>query len=414
MAAKTVLICSNGVNRGCGSIAVSVEQLLRRAGYRVVHASSGGSLALLRGMGREPYEIIGYYESYSKAKVNEAACVVDWVAKNVRYAVHDRFQIDRMLEKEDPAVCVSIYEGFAAYSCYYKGIPVVEFSDMLFFKLLLHECSDTQTDHASNYLTGLNIAMAPYTRGLAITLYPNEIRDCRIRVPPNCRVVGPLLADDVRALSPLPPSARRHVCVYVSGATEKCEWLYSVLATMPQHRFVVFDPDSTVCAAAGGGGGNVEIHPTSREAFVDALQHAYACITNSGLQTAAEAIHLQVYNYTLPTQNHHAQGAVSEAVQRAGAGETCLRETSSKTKACPDFAPRLRAFLDRARDADVWDVAPVPDGGSALLEAVRACEAEGHGPTRSMVPRYACLLLGALVVGGAVTALARRVLLQST
>ena len=40
MAAKTVLVCSNGVNRGCGSIAVSVEQLLRRAGYRVVHASS--------------------------------------------------------------------------------------------------------------------------------------------------------------------------------------------------------------------------------------------------------------------------------------------------------------------------------------------------------------------------------------
>ena len=34
MAAKTVLVCSNGVNRGCGSIAVSVEQLLHRAGYR--------------------------------------------------------------------------------------------------------------------------------------------------------------------------------------------------------------------------------------------------------------------------------------------------------------------------------------------------------------------------------------------
>ena len=402
MERKAVLVCSNGVNSGCGSIAVSVDEVLSSAGYDCIHCSSGGSLDHLQRAKKPVYEVIGYVEKMKKARVDEAGCVLDYLWKNLRYTLQDRRVIDEIIDKHQPVVCVSIYEGFVAYNCYYRGIPVVEFSDMLFFGLKLHQCTPTERDHVRNYLTGLNVAMAPYTRGCALTLFPQEIEGCQVGVPENCTVTGPLLARDIRQMTPLPRSVRDHVTVYVSGATEKCQWLYSVLSKITSHRFVVFSPydESLTCPNLGD---NVEIRRVNRAGFLQSMAYSYACVTNAGMQTAAEALYLQVPNYMLPTANHHAQCAVSESVQRANGGETCLRDVKSETKACPDFAGRLSVFLDRHRHAEWTAETPDPDeAGRTLLRAVQECDQMGPLPAQPSPFRWTFVVLGLLVTLAAV------------
>ena len=241
---------------------------------------------------------------------------------------------------------------------------------MLFFGLKLHQCTPTERDHVRNYLTGLNVAMAPYTRGCALTLFPQEIEGCEVGVPENCTVTGPLLARDIRQMTPLPRSVRDHVTVYVSGATEKCQWLYSVLSKITSHRFVVFSPydESLTCPNLGD---NVEIRRVNRAGFLQSMAYSYACVTNAGMQTAAEALYLQVPNYMLPTANHHAQCAVSESVQRANGGETCLRDVKSETKANRSLPVDYRYFwIVTVMGVDGLDSDP-DEVGRTLLRAVQ-------------------------------------------
>ncbi len=409
---RTVLIGSNGINRGCGSIAVSVDELLTAAGYRCVHLSSAGSMQHIRGAGKPCIEVMGYEEKMDKATVNEFGCFVDYVVKNARYLLSEHSDITSILETHNPTVYVSIYEGFGAFTAYYLGIPIVEFSDMLFFKLGLHSCTDTELDHLSSYNVGLSVSMAPYTKGCAVTLYPDDVAKCDVEIPENCVVTGPLLASDVKKMDPVPSISRDHVTVYVSGATDKCEWLYSALSKMPEHRFVVFVPhdEPTTCEEAKS---NVTLRLASRGEFLLSLASSYACITNSGLQTAAEAIHLQVPNFMLPTANHHAQCAVSESVQRAGGGLTCLRDTQSSQKQCLDFEAKMRAFLDRCKAHPTWSTPAPPDGGEALLAAVRSCERMDPQPPRAMTVRYA-LSVGAVVVVMLVLSLVLSLLIYAT
>lgn len=377
---NTILICSNGINRGCGSLAVAADEILTGAGYNCVHCSSKGSLNHIQAAGKKVYQVIGYNEKMKRDKVDNLSCVVDYFIKNIRYTLSEHANIAKIIDEHLPIACVSVFEGFAAYACYYRGIPIIEFSDMLFFKLRLHKCTDTERDFAANYLLGLDLTMAPYTRGCALSLVPHEIEGCGIHIPDNCVVSGPLLAHDVQCMQPLPRSQRNRVTVYVSGATEKCEWLYKPLSRMTEHRFVVFvgTGEKTWCKYAGG---NVEIYSANRQDFIESLMFSYACITNAGLQTAAEALHLQVFNFMLPSSNHHAQCAVAESVQRAGGGMACLRLVKSKSKRCTDFETDMRRFLDLARVSN-WNVkyATALEGPAALLHALQDVEGKTLHP----------------------------------
>ena len=106
MERKTVLVCSNGVNSGCGSIAVSVDEVLSSAGYDCIHCSSGGSLDHLQRAKKPVYEVIGYVEKMKKARVDEAGCVLDYLWKNLRYTLQDRRVIDEIIDKHQPVACV--------------------------------------------------------------------------------------------------------------------------------------------------------------------------------------------------------------------------------------------------------------------------------------------------------------------
>ena len=93
-----------------------------------------------------------------------------------------------------------------------------------------------------------------------------------------------------------------------------CMRLYETLARMPEFQFQIFvPPDEELGCENLQGVANLEFYCSNYKQFVGSMQGAICAITNSGMQTAAEALYLRVRNFALPTANHHAQKAVGES-----------------------------------------------------------------------------------------------------
>ena len=203
-------------------------------------------------------------------------------------------------------------------------------------------------------------------------------------------------------MTPLPRSVRDHVTVYVSGATEKCQWLYSVLSKITSHRFVVFSPydESLTCPNLGD---NVEIRRVNRAGFLQSMAHSYACVTNAGMQTAAEALYLQVPNYMLPTANHHAQCAVSESVQRANGGGDLPSRRQVRDEGLSRFCRSTIGIFGSSPSCGVDGPDSDPDeAGRTLLRAVQECDQMGPLPAQPSPFRWMFVVLGLLVTLAAV------------
>jgi hypothetical protein len=380
---STVFVGSNGINMGCGSIAMALEDLLVGHGYRVVHFSSGNSLTLLQENGRTCQPIDGYVEKTNSYFISEMSVVVDYVYKNLKLALNPSMYnvISEQYKQHQPIAYVSVWETQGMFVANDLGLPVIEFSDMLFFKLNLDTCLKVQVDHETSYRTGLHISGSDYAKGLAITLFPSDVDACDVPVPSNVKLVAPILSAYVKSLSPLPVSLRDHVVVYVSGASAKCEWLYATLARMPEFQFKIFvPPDEAMLCEQLQDAANLHFYRANYKHFVDAMQGAICAITNSGMQTAAEALYLRVRNFALPTANHHAQKAVGESIANNGLGQVCLRGVKAESHKCTDMEGRLRAYLTQCKhlcasgnDAAYYPQVPAShlDTEQTLLDTLR-------------------------------------------
>ncbi len=386
-----VLIGSNGINLGCGVIAVALEDTLVKHGYHCVHFSSGQSAQIISEMGREVVPIIGYVEKYSSNLASWVYTVFDYVVKNTQLILEPGAlakKLEHCVSTHNVVCYISVLEGLGAYWCYYKGIPVVEVSDMLYFKLRLNRLTDTERDFEGLYNYGLDVAMAPYSCGQAITLNPDEIPADQLS--DNVVLSVPYLSSDVLALVPLPLTERDRVTVYVSGSTRKEKWLYGHLARVARELRIpvhVFFPSTDSPVAADWP--DLVFHPCNRAAFLDSCRRSFLVVTNAGMQTAYELVYLRVRNFALPTQNHHAQSAVAESVQRNRVGFACLLETQNVKKKVTDLGAALMIYTRQSVDACKAETYYFPQVDTArhlaeqerqLLELVSSCSKKKTSP----------------------------------
>ena len=191
--------------------------------------------------------------------------------------------------------------------------------------------------------------MTPYDYGQAITLVPEEVVDCDLaKGMSNIEVVVPYLPNDIKNTPPLPLTKRDRVTVYVSGASDKCKWLYPLFSSMVEHNFYIYIPIGEPPCEIGNCA-HINFIPVNRDSFIKSIQRSYVVVTNSGMQLAAELRYLHVRNFAFPTQNHHAQCAVAESIERNHLGVACLLEIANKSKRSCSLVGKLHNYLNESK-----------------------------------------------------------------
>ena len=132
---QTILIGFNGINSGCGIIALAIAEILMAEGYDLVLLGSGNAGQMVQRMIKKQalpitfVEILGYDEIYVKNTVSEYYCVLDYLKKQWLWCTRPESLkriVDNLLGKHDVCCYVSVYEALGSSLARYRGVPTAE------------------------------------------------------------------------------------------------------------------------------------------------------------------------------------------------------------------------------------------------------------------------------------------------
>jgi len=299
----TIFISSCGINAGCGTIALSLEDALDNK-YKIIHLSSGGSCHLLTNLGKVTFKlpsISNYYNNYGLDYVSQITKNIANVYEMNNTVYKSKFEC--LMKKFRPVCTISVFENFLSSITMPLDIKNIEISDQLYWTLSNYRDDELVLKYL--YTICLHRFISNYNFGIALSIMNNPGNV----YASNVSVFSPLLPNDVLKRT---PSYNKAGCilVYISGITNQSDTIYPILSQFEKERFIVFiNYNDSVPPVAFS---NIIFRKFDRNTFIDTLKDSKLLISNSGMSTSSEAIYFQVPILALPTKNHWGQRRVGK------------------------------------------------------------------------------------------------------
>lgn len=316
------LFIVQGEGRGHLTQAISLAQLLQRAGHTVV----GAWVNVAAGR-----PIPAFFAEQFAAPVtpvegpllvyNSQTCALDLLAtiggvlRNLTRYRQSLRQLDVAIQTEEPDIVVNFFEllGGLTYGLYRPRAPMV---------CIAHQCMALHPDFPFppgqwldrllfKGLIRLNTWGATERLGLSFDEQPDQ-RDQRLRVmPPLLR--SELMTCQANAVS---QPADDYVLAYTTQPGLQREVL-DAHAQCPDVPIRYFHPTTQHVDQRSA---TLQFNPIDGRRYLDAMQHCQAVLTTAGFESVCEALYLGKPVLMMPQPRHYEQACNALDGQRAGAG----------------------------------------------------------------------------------------------
>ena len=340
MRERRILYGVVGSGLGHAMRAQVIAEHLRATGHRVMIASSGRALSLLRSRGFESLAIRGADFVFSGGRVAWGSTLFRLLS-TAPDALSENLRTCRsVIRRWRPDAVVTDFESVTSLAGTLMGVPVIS----LDHQHVIDRCHHPKrvVDRVSRYRLLRAVCAAKTfscTRYIVSSFFFPRLE------AENTTLVGPILRPEVEAALSH-PARPRHVLVYQTSSTD--QQLVPTLLEARTHRFVVYGLQREERI------GNVQLRRFDQQRFIEDLSGASAVITNGGYSTIGEAAALNKPVLAIPVRGQPEQELNAAWVDVVGAGLCASALTPGVLRHflslgfCPPHEPRL---LTGRRDA---------------------------------------------------------------